>query len=100
MSKEQRMENDSNSNAALEADVNGRFDILPNFFRSASAAPELLERLRQIVDHLMSNAVEFTPAGGKVQLTHSRSVVLRDETASRVANSGSNAAPLQAVQRR
>jgi hypothetical protein len=49
------MENDSNSSAALEADVAGRFDILPNFFRSASAAPELLERLRQIVDHLVEN---------------------------------------------
>jgi signal transduction histidine kinase len=69
MSKEQRMESDSNSSAALDADVNGRFDILPNFFRSASAAPELLQRLRQIVDHLMSNAVEFTSAGGVVQLT-------------------------------
>jgi hypothetical protein len=35
----------NNSNAAFEADVTRRFGILPNFFRSASAAPELIERL-------------------------------------------------------
>src|ERR1700722_11410569 len=35
----------NNSNAAFEADVTRRFGILPNFFRSASAAPELLEEL-------------------------------------------------------
>jgi signal transduction histidine kinase len=34
-----------NLNAAFEADVTRRFGILPNFFRSASAAPELIERL-------------------------------------------------------
>jgi signal transduction histidine kinase/CheY-like chemotaxis protein len=39
------MENDLNSNAALQADVTSRFGILPNFFRSARAAPELLEQL-------------------------------------------------------
>src|SRR3982075_1812527 len=39
------MENNSNSSAAFEADVAGRFGILPNFFRSARAAPELLEHL-------------------------------------------------------
>ncbi len=31
--------------AAFEADVTRRFGILPNFFRSARAAPELLEQL-------------------------------------------------------
>jgi signal transduction histidine kinase len=40
-----RMENDSSSGAAFEAEVTGRFGILPNFFRSARAAPELLEQL-------------------------------------------------------
>jgi signal transduction histidine kinase len=39
------MENNSNSHAAFEADVTGRFGILPNFFRSARAAPELIEQL-------------------------------------------------------
>jgi signal transduction histidine kinase len=39
------MGNDSNSGAAFEAAVIGRFGILPNFFRSARAAPELLEQL-------------------------------------------------------
>jgi signal transduction histidine kinase len=39
------MENDLISNAAFEADVTGRFGILPNFFRSARAAPELIEQL-------------------------------------------------------
>jgi signal transduction histidine kinase len=39
------MENDSKSGTAFEADVTGRFGILPNFFRSARAAPELLEQL-------------------------------------------------------
>ncbi|HTB89836.1 MAG TPA: hybrid sensor histidine kinase/response regulator [Steroidobacteraceae bacterium] len=39
------MENDSNSRTTFEADVIGRFGILPNFFRSARAAPELLEQL-------------------------------------------------------
>jgi signal transduction histidine kinase len=34
-----------NLNAAFKADVTGRFGILPNFFRSASAAPELIEQL-------------------------------------------------------
>ena len=40
-----RMENDLNPNAAFEAVVAERFGILPNFFRSARAAPELLEQL-------------------------------------------------------
>jgi signal transduction histidine kinase len=39
------MENKSNSGTAFEAEVAGRFGILPNFFRSARAAPELLEQL-------------------------------------------------------
>jgi signal transduction histidine kinase len=39
------MENDLISNAAFEADVTGRLGILPNFFRSARAAPELIEQL-------------------------------------------------------
>jgi signal transduction histidine kinase len=39
------MENESSAGAAFEADVTGRFGILPNFFRSARAAPELLEHL-------------------------------------------------------
>ena len=33
------------SSAIFEAEVAGRFGILPNFFRSARAAPELLEQL-------------------------------------------------------
>jgi signal transduction histidine kinase len=39
------MENNLTSHAAFEADVARRFGILPNFFRSARAAPELLEKL-------------------------------------------------------
>jgi signal transduction histidine kinase len=39
------MENNPNPNAAFEAVVADRFGILPNFFRSARAAPELLEQL-------------------------------------------------------
>jgi signal transduction histidine kinase len=39
------MANDSGSSAAFEAEVVGRFGILPNFFRSARAAPDLLEQL-------------------------------------------------------
>jgi signal transduction histidine kinase/CheY-like chemotaxis protein len=39
------MEKDLNSNAAFQSDVTSRFGILPNFFRSARAAPELLEQL-------------------------------------------------------
>jgi signal transduction histidine kinase/CheY-like chemotaxis protein len=39
------MENTQDSSAAFEADVIGRFGLLPNFFRSAQAAPELLEQL-------------------------------------------------------
>ena len=39
------MVNNPNSHAAFEADVTRRFGILPNFFRSARAAPELLEEL-------------------------------------------------------
>ncbi|HZE42541.1 MAG TPA: hybrid sensor histidine kinase/response regulator [Steroidobacteraceae bacterium] len=33
------------SNTVFEADVTSRFGILPNFFRSAHAAPELIEQL-------------------------------------------------------
>jgi signal transduction histidine kinase len=40
-----RMENNSHSSTIFEAEVAGRFGILPNFFRSARAAPELLEQL-------------------------------------------------------
>ncbi|HEY6619197.1 MAG TPA: hybrid sensor histidine kinase/response regulator [Steroidobacteraceae bacterium] len=39
------MENNTGSNVPFEAEVAGRFGILPNFFRSARAAPELLEQL-------------------------------------------------------
>jgi signal transduction histidine kinase len=39
------MQNSPNSNTAFEADVARRFGILPNFFRSARAAPELIEQL-------------------------------------------------------
>jgi signal transduction histidine kinase len=39
------MESNSNSHAAFEAGVARRFGILPNFFRSARAAPELIEQL-------------------------------------------------------
>jgi len=39
------MENDPKPGAAFEAVVAGRFGILPNFFRSARAAPELIEQL-------------------------------------------------------
>jgi signal transduction histidine kinase/CheY-like chemotaxis protein len=39
------MENASNSSATIEADVANRFGLLPNFFRSARAAPELIEQL-------------------------------------------------------
>jgi signal transduction histidine kinase len=39
------MEDDLNSSAAFEAEVTRRFGILPNFFRSARAAPELIEQL-------------------------------------------------------
>jgi signal transduction histidine kinase len=39
------MENDSYSSAAFEAVVANRFGLVPNFFRSARAAPELIEQL-------------------------------------------------------
>jgi signal transduction histidine kinase len=39
------MEENQDSTVTFEADVAGRFGILPNFFRSARAAPELLEQL-------------------------------------------------------
>jgi len=39
------MESNPNSHAAFEAGVARRFGILPNFFRSARAAPELIEQL-------------------------------------------------------
>ena len=39
------MEESSNRPALFEAEVAARFGILPNFFRSANAAPELIEKL-------------------------------------------------------
>lgn len=39
------MENNLDSGAAFEANVIDRFGILPNFFRSTRAAPELIEQL-------------------------------------------------------
>jgi signal transduction histidine kinase len=39
------MESNPNSHAAFEAGVTRRFGILPNFFRSARTAPELIEQL-------------------------------------------------------
>jgi signal transduction histidine kinase len=39
------MKNNLIPNAAFEAAVTGRFGMLPNFFRSARAAPELIEQL-------------------------------------------------------
>ena len=39
------MENNLDSSATFEADVIDRFGIFPNFFRSARAAPELIEQL-------------------------------------------------------
>src|SRR5580658_8577863 len=39
------MEEAHRLDSAFDADVAGRFAILPNFFRSARAAPELLEQL-------------------------------------------------------
>ena len=39
------MTNSSPSDSTFEAEVTGRFGILPNFFKSAQAAPELLEQL-------------------------------------------------------
>jgi hypothetical protein len=38
------MDNYLSSNPAFEANVTGRFGILPNFFRSARAAPDLVAR--------------------------------------------------------
>jgi CheY-like chemotaxis protein len=39
------MENTQDASVTFEAEVTSRFGILPNFFRSAQAAPELLEQL-------------------------------------------------------
>ncbi len=39
------MTNEGRASTTFEAEVAGRFGILPNFFRSAHAAPELLEQL-------------------------------------------------------
>jgi signal transduction histidine kinase len=39
------MEKSSNSTTTFEAEVANRFGLLPNFFRSAQAAPELIEQL-------------------------------------------------------
>src|SRR5580704_14413942 len=41
----QPMKSDSGSSTAFEAEVAARFGILPNFFRSARTAPDLLEQL-------------------------------------------------------
>jgi hypothetical protein len=38
------MQNDPVSNAAFEPDVTGRFGMVPNFFRSARAAPGLMKK--------------------------------------------------------
>ena len=40
-----RMEQSSDCRTAFEAEVTERFGILPNFFRSARAAPELIQQL-------------------------------------------------------
>ena len=39
------MEQSSDRRTAFEAEVTERFGILPNFFRSARAAPELIQKL-------------------------------------------------------
>ena len=39
------MENDLAPHNEFEAEVVGRFGMLPNFFRSAQAAPELIQQL-------------------------------------------------------
>lgn len=39
------MEQSSHHRTAFEAEVAERFGILPNFFRSSSAAPELIQQL-------------------------------------------------------
>ncbi len=39
------MEDDARAHGAFEAEVAGRFGMLPNFFRSAQAAPELIREL-------------------------------------------------------
>jgi PleD family two-component response regulator len=39
------MEQSSDRRTLFQAEVAGRFGILPNFFRSARAAPELIEQL-------------------------------------------------------
>ena len=39
------MEDDARVHRAFEAEVAGRFGMLPNFFRSAQAAPELIREL-------------------------------------------------------
>jgi signal transduction histidine kinase len=43
------MEQSYDHRAAFEAEVIGRFGILPNFFRSGSAAPELIQKLWSFV---------------------------------------------------
>src|SRR5215469_962625 len=40
-----RMERSADHRIAFEAEVTERFGMLPNFFRSAAAAPELIEKL-------------------------------------------------------
>src|ERR1700722_4028124 len=39
------MEQSSDRRTPFEVEVTGRFGLLPNFFRSAHAAPELIEQL-------------------------------------------------------
>ena len=39
------MEQSSDRRTPFQAEVAGRFGLLPNFFRSARAAPELIEKL-------------------------------------------------------
>jgi hypothetical protein len=39
------MERSSDDRSSFQAEVTGRFGILPNFFRSAPAAPELIQKL-------------------------------------------------------
>jgi signal transduction histidine kinase len=80
---------------------------------AAAAAPRVLadrEKLRQVLFNLVSNAIKFTPEGGKVLLSVSRGPLLRDEDLDggerppppggvriRVADSGIGIAPEQQV---
>ena len=44
------MEQSSDHRTGFEAEVTERFGILPNFFRSTGAAPELIQKPRAYVD--------------------------------------------------